>query len=156
MKSKIAALAFALALQITPALGLAPVRAQNAPPTNGIDVVVSGFRNSNGQLGCRLFSSPEGYPRNNAAAMSTLWMPIQNNRARCFFGGVPAGTYSVTIFHDENSNKKFDYNWMHYPIEGYGFSNNAKAQFKAPSWDETSFGYDGASVKTIPITMIYR
>jgi uncharacterized protein (DUF2141 family) len=149
---KIAALALALALQMSPA----PARAQNAPPANGIDVVVSGFRNSNGQLGCRLFSSPEGYPRNNAAAMSTLWMPIQNHQARCFFGGVPAGTYSVTIFHDENSNKKFDYNWMHYPIEGYGFSNNAKAQFKAPSWDETSFSYDGASVKTIPITMIYR
>jgi uncharacterized protein (DUF2141 family) len=50
----------------------------------------------------------------------------------------------------------FDYNWIHYPIEGYGFSNDAKAQFKAPSCDETSFSYDGASVKQIQITMIYR
>ncbi len=151
MKSKFAALALALALQTMPAF----VRAGTAP-TNGIDVVVTGFRNSNGQLRCRLFSDRESYPRDNSKAMRTLWMPIQANRARCFFDGVPAGTYSVTVFHDENSNRKFDYNWIHYPIEGYGFSNNAKAQFKAPSWDETSFNYDGASVKEIPITMIYR
>ena len=154
MKSKIAAVAIAVALVFGPKTST--VRAESAAQANGINVVVTGFRNSNGQLGCRLFAGPQGYPKNNAKAVRTIWTPIQNNGARCFFDGVPAGTYSVTVFHDENSNRNFDYNWMHYPIEGYGFSNNAKAQFKAPSWDETSFQFDGASVKEIPITMIYR
>ena len=154
MKSKIAAVAIAVALAF--GLKTSTVRAESAAQANGINVVVSGFRNSNGQLGCRLFAGPEGYPKKNSKAIRTIWTPIQNNSARCFFDGVAAGTYSVTVFHDENSNRKFDYNWVGYPVEGYGFSNNAKAQFKAPSWDETSFSYDGASAKEISITMIYR
>lgn len=154
MKSKIAAVAIAFALVF--GLKTSTVRAESPARANGINVAVTGFRNSNGQLGCRLFAGPEGYPKNKSKAIRTIWTPIQNNSARCFFDGVPAGTYSVTVFHDENSNRKFDYNWVGYPVEGYGFSNNAKAQFKSPSWDETSFSYDGASVKVIPITMIYR
>jgi uncharacterized protein (DUF2141 family) len=85
-----------------------------------------------------------------------MWAQIHGGRAQCVFPGVPAADYAVTIFHDENGNKKFDSNFVGYPLEGYGFSNNVKPVLKAPGFDETKFHYDGSGVKQIPITMIYR
>ena len=63
---------------------------------------------------------------------------------------------AVTLFHDENKNGKFDSNMIGYPLEGYGFSNNVVPQFRAPSFDECKFHYDGTGWKQIPVTMIYR
>ena len=122
----------------------------------GIRVVVTNFRNDDGQLGCTIFNAPDGFPRDNSKALKREWTKIQGGRAECFFKGFPAGLYALTIFHDENANGKFDMNFVGYPKEGYGFSNNAKAQFSAPSFAETSFPYDGKGVKQIDIQMIYR
>ena len=59
--------------------------------------------------------------------------------ARCDFEGIPAGTYALVVLHDENMNGKVDTNWIGIPKEGYGFSNDAKASFSAPSFKDASF-----------------
>ena len=128
------------------ALAAAP-RADDASKMAGIKVEVSGFRNDNGKLGCSLFKGPEGFPRDGSKVFRHMWAPIKNGRGECFFRGVPAGDYGVTVFHDENGNGKFDMNWMGMPLEGYGFSNNIKPRFKAPDFDECTFNYDRAGKK---------
>lgn len=141
---------FLLALPTTP-------RADDASKAAGIKVEVTGMRRDNGKLGCSLFNGAEGFPRDGSKVFRHLWAsPIKNGRGECFFSGVPAGDYAVTVFHDENSNGKFDMNWMGMPLEGYGFSNNIKPRFKAPSFDECKFHYEGTGVKEISIEMIYR
>ena len=141
---------FLIALPTTP-------RADDASKVAGIKVEVTGMRNDNGKLGCSLFNGPEGFPRDGSKVFRHMWAsPIKNGRGECFFIGVPAGDYAVTVFHDENGNGKFDMNWMGMPLEGYGFSNNIKPRFKAPSFDECQFHYNGAGPKEIPIEVIYR
>jgi uncharacterized protein (DUF2141 family) len=132
------------------------LRADDASKAAGIKVGVTGFRNYNGKLGCSLFNGPEGFPRDGSKVFRHMWAPIQNGRGECFFTGLPAGDYAVTIFHDENNNGKFDENWMGMPLEGYGFSNNVKPMLKAPSFDDCKFHYEGIGIKEIPIEMIYR
>jgi len=134
----------------------APARAGDAAKAGGIKVEVTGFRNDKGQLECSLWPGPAGFPRDDSHIIGPISAKIQGNRGECFFGAVPAGDYAVTLFHDENGNGKFDSNFIGYPLEGYGFSNNAKAQFMAPSFDETKFHYDGAGTKQISVKMIYR
>ncbi|MGA9724778.1 MAG: DUF2141 domain-containing protein [Candidatus Binatus sp.] len=131
-------------------------RAQDASKAGGIKVEVTGFRNDKGQLGCSLWPGPDGFPRDDSHIMKHVWAPIKGARGECVFGGVPAGEYAVTLFHDENKNGKFDSNFVGYPLEGYGFSNNVVPQFKAPSFDQCKFHYDGNGWKPIPVTMIYR
>jgi uncharacterized protein (DUF2141 family) len=131
-------------------------RAQDASKAGGIKVEVTGFRNDKGQLGCSLWPGAEGFPRDDSHIMKHVWAPIKGARGECVFGGVPAGEYAVTLFHDENKNGKFDSNFIGYPLEGYGFSNNVVPQFKAPSFDQCKFHYDGNAWKPIPVTMIYR
>ena len=132
------------------------LRADDMSKAAGIKVEVTGFRNENGKLGCSLFKGPEGFPRDGSKVFRHMWAPIQGGRGECFFAGVPAGDYAVSVFHDENNNGKFDMNWMGMPLEGYGFSNNVKPILKAPSFDDCEFHYDGTSIKQILIDMIYR
>jgi uncharacterized protein (DUF2141 family) len=43
-------------------------------------------------------------------------------------------------------NGKLDTGLLGIPTEGYGFSNDAKALFSAPSFADASFRYDGGSI----------
>ena len=55
------------------------------------------------------------------------------------FPNLPAGTYTISCFHDLNGNGKLDTNLFGIPQEPYGFSNNARPPFRAPYWEEAKF-----------------
>jgi len=42
------------------------------------------------------------------------------------FRNLSKGQYAVAIFHDENSNRKLDENFLGFATEGRGFSNNSR------------------------------
>ena len=46
--------------------------------------------------------------------------------------------YAIAIFHDKNSNNKFD-KFLSIPNEKYGFSNNAFSFFGPPKFEEAAF-----------------
>jgi uncharacterized protein (DUF2141 family) len=121
-----------------------------------IRVVVRGLRNSEGRVGCSLFNHAEGFPRNREKEYREIWTPIRSGWAVCDFDGIPAGTYAVTVLHDENSDGKMDFNWIGMPTKGYGFSNGARATLLPPSFDAASFGYAGEGILSIAIDIVYR
>jgi len=51
------------------------------------------------------------------------------------FRQLPPGRYAIIVFHDENDNGLLDENALGVPVEGYGFSNNAKGFLSAPSFN---------------------
>lgn len=52
---------------------------------------------------------------------------------------IPPGIYAIAVFHDENLNGEFDRGFIGISRETYGFSNNVKAFFGPPKWDDTKF-----------------
>lgn len=110
----------------------------------GIHVQVPNIRNSMGGLACALFDAPEGFPYEFMRFATTMMMTqIEGEAARCDFMGVQPGSYAIAVIHDENLNGELDTNFLGIPKEGYGFSNEAKAGFSAPSFSAASFFYDG-------------
>lgn len=67
------------------------------------------------------------------------------------FRSVPAGRYSVAVFHDENANGRVDTNWLGLPAEGFGFSRITP--FRVPSFGETSFDLNHGA--TQPVRLRY-
>ncbi|MGC6485050.1 MAG: DUF2141 domain-containing protein [Candidatus Puniceispirillales bacterium] len=59
------------------------------------------------------------------------------------FAGLDPGTYSLALFHDENSNGELDTVFFGIPTEGHGFSNNASAPFGPPDFNATAFEMTG-------------
>jgi len=124
---------------------LVPAFAQSSCP--GIHVKILNIKNSTGTVACALFESPEGFPSEYLhSATNVMVIKIRKTQARCDFEDIPPGTYAMAVVHDENMNGKLDTNWIGFPTEGYGFSNNAKGSIGAPSFSDASFTYDGQDV----------
>jgi uncharacterized protein (DUF2141 family) len=120
----------------------------------GIHVTILNIRNGIGTVDCALFNSPSGFPREVLhSAMRLVVMRVPISEARCDFEDIPPGSYALVVLHDENMNGKIDTDWLGVPKEGYGFSNDAKVAFKAPSFHDASFVYDG---KTLDLTIALR
>ncbi|HYK34490.1 DUF2141 domain-containing protein [Alloacidobacterium sp.] len=123
-------------------------------PQNVIHVGIDGFRTDKGQVICSLYSSAEGFPKNDRKAIAHSKSLIANRHADCEFSGIQPGTYAVSVFHDENSNSRLDTNFLGIPREGVGASNNARGHFGPPSYHDASFGYAGSRME-LKIVIVY-
>jgi uncharacterized protein (DUF2141 family) len=120
-------------------------------PCPGIHVKILDIRNNDGTVACALFESPEGFPIEFLhSATNVMVIKIRATQARCDFEDIPPGTYALAVIHDENMNGKLDTGLLGVPTEGYGFSNDARAWFGAPSFSAASFPYDG---RTLDLTI---
>jgi len=56
------------------------------------------------------------------------------------------GRYSVAVFQDLNGNGRLDANTLGIPTEPYGFSNNPKVKWSAPTFAETAVSLKSPSI----------
>lgn len=103
-----------------------------------ITVQVSGMRSQQGVVRCALFAGPEGFPMRSAAARSVVSKKIAGRRVQCVFPGLAAGTYAVSVNHDENENGTVDANLLGIPTEGWAVSNNAQPALRPPRFAEAA------------------
>jgi uncharacterized protein (DUF2141 family) len=144
-----------LAAAALAAMAVISIGAHAEPPTASIRAEMSGFRNNSGQAECALFSSQDGFPAKWEKAMRRGFVVIRGKTASCEFSNVPAGTYAVAVFHDENNNGRMDRNFVGAPSEGHGVSRDAKPGFMSPpSFQDAAFQYTGG-VLVLPIPMHY-
>lgn len=115
---------------------LGRVPAQQPSPSGGctLRIHVDGFRNTRGNLGTILFTSPDGWPEDKTKALHDGPAPIDRatRTAVAVWPGLSAGDYAVAAIHDENSNRKLDRNLIGVPKEGFGFANNPHVGLSAP------------------------
>ena len=104
--------------------------------TQDVIVNIINFENNKGKALIGLYNSEKTFLE--ADFMSSL-SKIENNECSVTFINVPAGTYAVSLFHDENNNGKMDTNMFGIPKEDYGCSNNAKGFMGPPKWADAKF-----------------
>jgi uncharacterized protein (DUF2141 family) len=139
-----------LVLVFSAALGGAVAEAQQG---NTISVPVSGLRNNNGDVRCGLYNSAATFPTNGQQFQGVV-APIANQQATCTFTNVPAGTYAVALFHAEKGQTKMDTGMFGMPLDGYGFSRNAKIGMGPPAFSDAAYSYAGGAV-TFPVAITY-
>lgn len=137
------------------ALSIAALGSQAESKTTTIKVDAEKIRNATGMMACALFNAADGFPDVQAKSFQYVYVPINSGVASCEFKDVAAGTYAVSVFHDENDNKKLDKNFVGMPLEGYGVSNNIRHMMSAPGFKESSFQVNGEVDKNIKIRMGY-
>ena len=151
----VAALATPAAPASPPTAQATPSAVQAAPQVASVlHVRVVNLRNSTGQVICTLWNSPLAFPTDSSKALGQIAVPIKDNAAVCNFGGLAPGKYALVAFHDENSNGKFDRNWLGMPKEGFAFSNNVRPVFSPPSFQAAAFDHAGGDL-WMTVTMRY-
>lgn len=75
--------------------------------------------------------------------VQSIMVPVTNKGTMTIeLTGLAYGDYAISIFHDENANKKLDKNFLGIPKESYAFSNKAKARFGPPKYEQAQFSFD--------------
>jgi uncharacterized protein (DUF2141 family) len=150
-------LSLLFSLLIVIALCCLPLFAQEFEKTSGkvetgtLKVIIEGLENDRGEVQIGLFQDAESWD-DKKEKCSGAYLKINNNKADWILENVLYGEYAVRFFHDENLNSEMDTNFLGIPTEDYGFSNNAKALFGMPSFEEAKFKMDSKN-KTIKIIL---
>lgn len=103
----------------------------NAPATE-LDVEIERVRNGRGHLHLCLTRNPAYFP-NCRGDSKAITRSIPASVVRVRFGDIVPGGYAISIFHDENGNRKLD-TTIGIPREGFGFSRNPVVRFGAPKF----------------------
>lgn len=124
------------------------------PPAGGVQVKITGIEGTKGQLALLIFNSATGFPSEHTKALKQAMIPVSGTTVMYTFADLPAGTYAITVMHDENKNNTLDTNMFGIPEEGIGVSNNALSMFGPPSFKECAFNHNGSS-STVEIKLDY-
>jgi uncharacterized protein (DUF2141 family) len=116
-----------------------------------IKVNITGLRSSKGTLYLSLYNSAEGYPQKASAAYRLSSAPITQGQSTILLDGIPAGTYAIACYHDENGNGKLDTNFFGVPAEGTGASNNARGSLGPPKFRDARFEVRSDTTQNIKI-----
>lgn len=97
-----------------------------------LTIEISGLKSNKGEVIVSLVDAQD------KPVLDTL-VGIEHNKATAKFHNLSEGEYAFKFIHDENSNKELDTNFIGFPKEGFGFSNNAKGSFGPPDFEKTIF-----------------
>ena len=106
-------------------------------------VKVEGARNAKGLIRVALWNQASGFPVDPRKALTGASAAVVDGEAVFSFEHIPAGSYAISSYHDENQNGKLDTNLVGIPKEEYGFSNGARAKIGPPSFAAARFSFDG-------------
>ena len=113
-------------------------------------IIIKNIKNINGFMHIALYNDKNNFPKQEGKFLGLKKKTelILNEGAK--IENLANGKYSVAIFHDENSNNKFD-SILGIPLENFGFSNNPTIYLSPPSFEETSFFLNEKEKKKIEI-----
>ncbi|MBU2969214.1 DUF2141 domain-containing protein [Pseudoalteromonas sp. C2R02] len=113
--------------------------------SESVDFTIEGIQSSNGKIYVQLFDSESGYKTGKAALANIV--KAKKGSVTITFNELDAGEYGIRYFHDENNNGELETNLFGLPTEGYGYSNNAKANFGPVDFTTMRFSIADVAVK---------
>jgi uncharacterized protein (DUF2141 family) len=132
----------AVALSCAALTGAAPAMAQGAPAgctgpvsPHWINVIVEGVRNDSGQIAITLYPDDSSkFLVKHGSLYVGRTKAVAGTTTTCIY--LPQnGVWALALYHDENSNGKFDLTSFKMPAEGYGFSNNPPTLLGLPTFN---------------------
>jgi len=103
---------------------------------NTLEVNLTGFDTNQGTVLVSLFDNKESFLNEPKNSISSA---ISNKKANVTFTNIPDGVYAISCYHDEDSNGELNMILGLFPIEDYGTSNNVRALFGPPKWQDAKF-----------------
>ena len=106
--------------------------------THKLYIHISGISKIKGSLFIAVFRATDDFPV-FGKQFKGIVKEVEGKSQNYTFDDLPEGEYALAIYQDENKNKILDKNLLGIPTEIYGFSNNARRNFSAPSFQEAKF-----------------
>lgn len=103
-----------------------------------LSITIDNIANDYGNIRLAIFSEADkdNFPNGEPTIKMTTYAVL----GKIHFDTIAAvGTYAISAYHDENNDKVLNMSFFGIPTEPYGFSNDARATFSAPDFEEAQF-----------------
>lgn len=117
---------------------------------HNLTVEVQDVASSNGSVCVALYDTDKAFLKFDKVYMKDS-VAAQKGETSVTIKDIPAGTYALAVFHDENGNQELDTNWVGIPKEDVGFSNAKMKTFGPPSFKECAIDLKGDQHITVAI-----
>jgi uncharacterized protein (DUF2141 family) len=116
-------------------------------------VEVLNLRSDQGEVRVGLFNDARTFAT-DAGKIAEIVLQPSGGVARGAFPNLAPGTYAIAAYHDENLNRSFDKGLFGWPLEGYGFSNDAPVFLGAPPFERAAFPVAAEGARVV-FRMVY-
>lgn len=96
---------------------------------------IKGIDKIQGNIMVAVYSNSENFPKIGKSFKNYIFSVSAKKMTLELDGLYEGQPYAIAVYHDENNNEKLDENTFGMPVEKYGFSNNARETFSAPSFE---------------------
>jgi uncharacterized protein (DUF2141 family) len=120
--------------------------------TYNLSISIPNLKNHNGEIQIGIYNKKENFPKVDKQ-FRLIYIKANKFTGVCTIKGLPQGEYAVALMHDENADKICNMNFLGIPKEGYGFSNNIRPIFSAPSFNDCKIDLNDNI--SITINLIY-
>jgi uncharacterized protein (DUF2141 family) len=93
-----------------------------------------------------LFRPDDEFPEVSTASELMNVVAPGKDPATLRFAKLPPGSYAIAVYQDKNDDGVLNRARVGYPLERYGFSNNARRTLGPPSFDAAAFSVDNQEV----------
>jgi len=123
------------------------------PQTCDLSVAITGLKSTDGGIQIGLYNNRESFPHIDEQ-YKLFYFSVKEFSGIYTIRDLPEGEYAVAIYHDKNSDKICNTNFLGVPKEGFGFSKNFKPRFTSPDFEDCKI--DLNTNMSITINLIYR
>ena len=129
------------------ALMLAPAKAADSgkdricgpqDPTR-LQITVQNIRSASGTITIMLYGDSDADFLKKGGRLSRIRVPAKTGEITACMPVPAPGSYALSLYHDEDANRKLTKNFVGLPIEGHGFSRDAAVTYRLPDLDEAVF-----------------
>lgn len=118
---------------------LIPLFVRQEKENYDLTIEFSGIHSNVGNIVVAIYRPKDHFPDRDTRYKYLLIHPKNNTIPCAVFSKLPKDKYAVAAYFDENKNLYLDKNIVGYPTEKYGFSNNARSKFSAPTFEMAAF-----------------
>ena len=117
-----------------------------------IRILVSNIEEKKGTIHYGVYNNPKLFPDESGKILGGSEEVLKVIKDGLFIDGLEESNYAIAIFHDKNSNNKFD-TFFSIPKEKFGFSKNARVFLGPPKFEDVSFFVEQNSTVEIMIEL---
>ena len=117
-----------------------------------IRILVSNIEEKRGTIHYGVYNNPELFPDESGKILGGFEEVSKVIKDGLLIDDLEESNYAIAIFHDKNSNDKFD-TFFSIPKEKFGFSNNARVFLGPPKFEDASIFVGQNSIVEIMIEL---
>ena len=117
-----------------------------------IRILVSNIEEEKGTIHYGVYNNPKLFPDESGKILGGFEEVSKVIKDGLLIDDLEESNYAIAIFHDKNSNNKFD-TFFSIPKEKFGFSKNARVFLGPPKFEDASFFVGQNSIVEIMIEL---